>query len=463
MSHEPPSEGSDWGWEGDEAQPTRAQPLEGQRRLAIVRAEVAVLSGDDTGASAQLGPSGLIVGSGPNSDLRLRDEKVSRRHLELWAEPRGVRVVDLLSTNGTVFCGARLERALIIRDAVLTVGDTPLALRISADPLELMLSGRREFGQAVGSSNPMRHVFALLEQAAASDGTVLFEGDSGTGKDVLATSLHEESRRRDAPFVVVDCAALPDNLAESELFGHEQGAFTGAVRAHAGAFEQANGGTLFLDEVGELTTAAQRKLLRALENRSFRRVGGSRTIEVDLRVIAATNRGLAEAVRAGTFRRDLYYRLSVLKVHVPPLAERPEDIPALAELFLRRLRRDQAASIPPELAQLLSSYSWPGNVRELRNVIERFATFNRADPALLFDRDAEGEPSTGLLSAERLSYLPYHEAKRELLEAYHRVVLPQVIHRAGSVTAGAEVLGLPKASLYRMLRQRKEDGRDSDE
>ena len=463
MSHEPPPPGTEWGWDSDDSRTTRAASTADLHKLEVTRAELEVLSGPDAGTRTALGPGGLIVGSGPNSDLRLHDEQVSRRHLELVAEPRGVRVVDLGSTNGTIFGGARLERVLFFQDAMLTVGGTSLALRLSAEPLELMLSPRRQFGQAVGLSSAMRHVFSLLEQAAGSDVTVLLEGDSGTGKDVLATSLHEESGRRDGPFVVVDCAALPENLVESELFGHERGAFTGAVQAHAGAFEQAHGGTLFLDEVGELTAAVQPKLLRALENRSFRRVGGNRKIDVDVRVVAATNRGLAEAVRAGTFRQDLFYRLSVLKVHVPPLADRPEDIPALAELFLRRVLGQQEATIPPELSELLSSYNWPGNARELRNVVERFATFKRADPALLFDNSPRARETTEpMLNADALSRLPYHEAKRELIDAYHRGVLPQVIERAGSVAAAAEVLGLPKASLYRMLRQMKEDGTPAD-
>lgn len=462
MSHPPPPPGAEWGWDSDDSRTARAVSVADLHKLEVTRAEVEVLSGPDTGTRVELGPGGLLVGSGPNSDLRLHDEQVSRRHLELAAEPRGVRVVDLGSTNGTLFGGARLERALFFQDAILTVGGTSLALRIGAQPLELMLSPRRRFGQAVGSSSAMRHVFALLEQAANSDVTVLLEGDSGTGKDVLAASLHDESGRHDGPFVVVDCAALPDNLVESELFGHERGAFTGAVHAHAGAFEQAHGGTLFLDEVGELTAAAQPKLLRALENRSFRRVGGNRKIDVDVRIVAATNRGLAEAVRSGRFRQDLYYRLSVLKVRVPPLADRPEDIPALAELFLQRVRGPKETTIPPELAELLSSYDWPGNARELRNVVERFATFNRADPTLLFDNRPPASASISMLNADSLERLPYHEAKRELIEAYHRDVLPRVIERAGSVIAAATVLGLPKASLYRMLRQMKEDGTPSD-
>ena len=457
MSQEPHTADAEWGWEANDARTTRAASTSDLHKMEVIRAEIEVLSGPDVGTKMQLGPGGLVVGSGPNSNLRLHDEQVSRRHLEIGAEPRGVRVVDLGSLNGTTFHGARIERVQFFQDAVVTLGSTSLGISVGAEPLELMLSPRRHFGQAVGSSDAMRHVFALLEQAATSDVTVLLEGDSGTGKDVLATSLHEESQRRDGPFVVVDCAALPDTLVESELFGHERGAFTGAVQAHPGAFEQAHGGTLFLDEVGELTSTAQPKLLRAIENRSFRRVGGTRKIDVDVRIVAATNRGLAESVRAGSFRQDLYYRLSVLKVHVPPLADRPQDIPLLADLFLQRAGGPKQAPIPAELSDLLSSYTWPGNARELRNVVERFATFKRTDPALLFDNAHQEVASTALVEPAALARLPYHDAKRKLIQAYHRDVLPTVIEGAGSVAAAAEVLGIPKASLYRMVRQMKSE------
>ncbi len=448
------SSAGDWGWDGDELHPTRKASSTDIEQIRLMQAEVEVLAGPDIGTRANLAGGSLIVGSGPNSDLRLRDPEVSRRHLEIVAEPNGVQLTDLNSMNGTVFNGARVGRLLFQQDAMFTVGSTTLGLRVGSEPTEIPVSPRSQFGQAVGASVAMRHVFALLEHAAQTDVTVLLEGDSGTGKDILATSLHEESQRREGPFVVVDCAALPEALVESELFGHERGAFTGAVNSHAGAFEQASGGTLFLDEVGELVASVQPKLLRALENRSFRRVGGSRKITVDVRVVAATNRGLAGAVRSGLFRQDLYYRLSVLKVRVPPLTERRRDIPALAELFLRRLR-GSADVVPPELIELLASYAWPGNARELRNVIERFATFNTADPNLLFDQPQGAASDSMGLNTASLMGLPYHEAKRELLDVYHRSVLPKIVERAGSVPAAATHLGLPKASLYRMLKQLK--------
>jgi transcriptional regulator with PAS, ATPase and Fis domain len=302
-------------------------------------------------------------------------------------------------------------------------------------------------------------VFSLLEKAARSDVTVLLEGDSGTGKDVLAFALHQESSRRDGPFVVVDCGAIPEHLIESELFGHERGAFTGAVAARAGAFEQADGGTVFLDEIGEMPIEAQPKLLRALENRSFRKVGGSATVRVNVRVVAATNRRLREAVRRREFREDLFYRLAVVHVSVPRLGDRPDDIVPLAEAFLRRATNDPVAQIPPELARLLTAYAWPGNARELRNVVERFATFDRADPKILFGAHDSGPPGAGgTADFGGLDQLPYHDAKRRVVESFHRAVLPRVLERAGgSVPRAAELLGLPRASLYRMLQQLRDD------
>jgi transcriptional regulator with PAS, ATPase and Fis domain len=445
----------------DEELSTRSASLDEVHRVRLTGARVEVTGGPDAGLAVELGGAGVIIGSGASCELRLRDKLVSRRHLELLAEANGVRVRDLDSLNGTFFSGARVESLLLDRDAVLIVGDTSLALRFSDRPLDLPVSPRTRFGDAIAHSAALRHVISLLEKAAKGDVTVLLEGDSGTGKDVLAHALHQESARKDGPFVVVDCGAIPENLVESELFGHERGAFTGAVAARSGAFEQADGGTLFLDEVGELPLEAQPKLLRALESRSFRRVGGAQTLKVDVRVVAATNRRLREAVRRREFREDLFYRLAVVYVAVPRLSERPDDVLPLAESFLRRATGDAAATVPADLARLLVAYPWPGNARELRNVVERFATFDRTDEGLLFGN--AGPPSTrGAPSPfAGLETLSYHEAKRRLIESFHREVLPRVVDRAGgSVQRAAEALGIPRASLYRMLQPLRDDGGD---
>jgi transcriptional regulator with PAS, ATPase and Fis domain len=437
----------------DDQAATLNRPVDDLEQMHLRSASLVVVEGPDAGHTVDVDTGAIVIGSGAGCDLRLADELVSRRHVEIRAEAAGVRVLDRGSRNGTFVEGMRVYELLVTSDLVLHLGQTRIALRLHRDASDIALSTRTRFGAAIALSGPMRHVFQLLEQASRTDVTVLLEGESGTGKEVLATSLHQESARKNEPFVVVDCGAIPVNLVESELFGHERGAFTGAVAAHAGAFEQAQGGTVFLDEIGELPLEAQPKLLRALEARTIRRVGGAKPIPLDVRIVAATNRCLKEAVRRKEFRADLYYRLAVVHVRVPRLAERKEDIAPLAESFLRRITGDAAATLPADLLSLLSAYDWPGNARELRNVVERFATFKRTDAALLLggnDADATDMPDLVALAG-----LSYEDAKRHLLGAYHKAVLPRVIERAGSVSKAAEHLGLSRASLYRILQEER--------
>ncbi|MFO0668626.1 MAG: sigma 54-interacting transcriptional regulator [Polyangiaceae bacterium] len=450
-------------------EPTATEATSVLARVQITRADVEVTTGPDAPHACPVTPTGIVVGTGFASDLRLTDSQVSRRHVELCAEARGVRVRDLGSRNGTYLAGARVTEVVLEKDAVLRVGQTELTVRLGADPVEVVLSPRERFGEAIGASVAIRHVFSLLEQAARTDVTILFEGDSGTGKDVLASSVHQESDRRDGPFVVVDCGSIPEHLVESELFGHERGAFTGAVSQRIGAFEQADGGTLFLDEIGELPLELQPKLLRALEARTFRRVGGSQAIRFDARIIAATNRRLREAVRRGEFREDLLYRLAVVHVHVPSLRDRRADVPMLAEHFLRRAIRDPKATLPPDLAHLVQAYDWPGNARELRNVIDRFVTFRRVDEKLLLgdlgpraDATPEPAPAPMTVDLKPLLALTYHEAKKQLVEELHRVLLPKVVEEEGSVPRAAERLALPRTSLYRMLKEARGEADDDD-
>ncbi|MDP9323547.1 MAG: sigma-54 dependent transcriptional regulator, partial [Acidobacteriota bacterium] len=247
------------------------------------------------------------------------------------------------------------------------------------------LAVRRGAPQLVGDDSSLRKVFASLQRAAATDTTVLIEGESGTGKELFARSLHALSPRADAPFVAINCAAIPETLLESELFGHEKGAFTGAVARKPGKFEMAHRGTLFLDEIGDLPLSLQAKILRALEERRFERVGGTALVSVDVRLVAATNRGLKAAVAARRFREDLFFRLSVFPITVPPLRERPGDIPLLARYFVDRFCRDlkkKPLVFSPQALETLQTYRWPGNVRELQNCIERAVILADGDSIL---------------------------------------------------------------------------------
>jgi transcriptional regulator with GAF, ATPase, and Fis domain len=334
-----------------------------------------VLSGSAKGTS-RLIREVLRIGKASDNDLVLADDTVSRHHCELsWARD-GIHVHDLGSTNGTKVQGARVTEAVASPGSVLKVGEVEIILRASVRSAEVLPSDKTRFGDALGKSLSMRTIFAVLERIAPTDATVLFEGETGTGKDVLARATWTQSLRASGPFVVVDCGAVSYSLLESELFGHERGAFTGAVASRQGAFELCDGGTLFLDEIGELPLDVQPKLLRALETREFRRVGGNRTLKTDVRVIVATKRNLEKEVQGGRFREDLYFRLAVVPITVAPLRSRREDIPVLVESMLAMA--GHGLSVSQETMNALSAHDWPGNVRELRNVLDRAVYMARA-------------------------------------------------------------------------------------
>ena len=415
-------------------------------RLRAVNIEVT--AGPDTGRRARLDRPSLVVGGGATADLQLNDAAVSREHLRLTLAPNGIRLRDEGSSNGTWIGGIRITDVLLTTDTAVELGTSALLLKLESGPLDLPLSTQGRFGDAIGVSEPMRHLFALLERAAISDVTVLLEGESGAGKEVLARAIHTTSPRKDGPFVTVDCGAIPASLIESELFGHEKGAFTGANEARPGLFEQANGGTLFLDEIGELPLDMQPKLLRVLEQREVRPLGSTQVRPVNVRVVAATNRRLSEAAHKHEFRRDLFYRLAVARVTVPPLRERADDILPIARAFLRSATGSATAEVPPDFSAMLAAYRWPGNVRELRNVIERYALLGVRDAGGLFDHSEEPR------AADDLSRLPYHEAKKRAIERFEAEYLPKVLERAGGVVAkAADLADVARPSFYRMLER----------
>ena len=393
------------------------------------------------------------IGSHPSNDVVLDDRTVSRFHCELHMKTAGLLIRDLGSRNGTFVDGVRVVEAFVRSGSLLRLGDSAVRLEVGAASNALPLSTRTDFGSLIGRSTPMRAAFAVLERAARTDSTVLVEGETGTGKGAAAEGIHQESERHDGPFVVVDCSAIAQTLLETELFGHERGAFTGAIADRAGAFEEANGGTVFLDEVGELPLELQPKLLRVLESREVRRVGSNLVRRVDVRIVAATNRDLRAEVNAGRFRPDLFFRLAVIRVVMPPLRQCFEDLPLLTERLVRGLGGDPdsaRAILTPELLSGLEHWSWPGNVRELRNYVERCLLFHEALPVHPSQTVSEAEPPVD-------DSLPYVEARRKALDAFERkYVLALVKKHGGSVAEAAKAAEINRVSFYRLLRRHRQ-------
>ncbi|MEW6488061.1 MAG: sigma-54 dependent transcriptional regulator [Thermodesulfobacteriota bacterium] len=324
-------------------------------------------------------------------------------------------------------------------------------LRAENALLRERIGERFDVSKIIGQSRPMRELFETLALVAPSEATVLVTGESGTGKELIANAIHESSPRKGGPFVKVNCAALHENLLESELFGHERGAFTGATEQRKGRFELAHRGTLFLDEIGDLSLPTQAKILRVLQEREFERLGGTRTLTADVRLVAATHRNLEEMVEEGTFRQDLFYRLSVVPVHLPPLRERRDDLPLLAEHFLRRYaekNRKEVRGFHPQALEFLTRHDWPGNIRELENTVERAVILCPGDritpqelPAAI--RGAEvSTPTTTTLPAG----LSLKEAERE-------VILRTLAETEGNRTRAAEVLGISRQTLITRLKE----------
>ncbi|MEZ4315796.1 MAG: sigma-54-dependent Fis family transcriptional regulator, partial [Polyangiaceae bacterium] len=315
-----------------------------RREVRVEGFALTVIEGPDAGASVHAKTTEVSAGTAEANDLVLTDPTVSRHHFSITATADGFLLRDLGSSNGTWLGSARILTAYVDDGARLRVGRTT----IRVDPLDEdicePLSAEDRFGPLLGTSDAMRRIFAVLPRIAQSETTILLEGETGTGKGVLASAIHDASARAERPFVVLDCTAIAPTLIESELFGHVKGAFTGAATDRAGAFEQAKGGTIFIDEIGELPLDMQPKLLRALEEKTVKRVGGNQRIKLDARVIAATNRDLRAEVNRGTFRADLFYRLNVVRIQVPPLREREGDIERLARYFHAELVPDGALS-----------------------------------------------------------------------------------------------------------------------
>ncbi len=387
-------------------------------------------------------PRGTVsIGSADTNDVVIKHETVSRRHVELNADGETLYVKDLRSRNGTRLAGSRIGEAFVLVGHVLLLGGVELLIEDGDEPEAAKL------GQLEGVSKSMRQAIEALRKVAPPEATVLLEAETGSGKDVTARAIHLASPRADRPFETLDCSALPKDLAAAQLFGHVRGAFTGADKDRAGAFERAQGGTLFLDEVGELPLDLQPLLLRALEAREVRRVGDERVVKVDVRVVAATNRDLDVEVAAGRFRRDLLHRLAVVRVRLPPLRERIEDLPGLVRSILDQLGpRARGFTLSPTALKRLGAHDWPGNVRELRNFIERALALGTSMPGeTLTDEASSGE--TG-------PTLDYKQAREEALASFEKEFVAHLLRTFdGNVSRASREAGLDRAYLHRLIKK----------
>ncbi len=418
----------------------------------------------------EVGQDPVIIGRNPACQVVVDDGKVSAVHVEFIATAEGVRVRDLGSRNGTFVGTVRIGEVTVTGPCVVRVGATNVQFEL-VRPETITVPAIPAFGPLVGQSESMRTIFDRLQRIAATDLTLLICGETGTGKELAAQSVHNASKRVDKPFVVVDCGSIPPTLAEATLFGHERGAFTGAIDRHNSPFQDADGGTIFLDELGELPLDVQPKLLRALAERRIKSVGGSAYKPFDVRVIAATRRDLVRAVNAGGFRSDLYFRVAQVKIELPALRSRVEDIPNLVRSMLRDLG-DEGAYQRVSNAQLerLMRYDFPGNVRELRNAVQ--VAFALSDPhgdldiashlGALADGGVPREDGAGggggAGSYLQFSKLPFQDAKREVLARFSQDYFVHLAEEsAGNVSEMARRAGMERAHVRTYLKRHKID------
>ena len=435
--------------------------VDGLPLVEEIRVQLKVTKGVDSGRTMMLPREGVVVGAGADAGFKIEDASVSRKHVELVPVPGGVHVVDMGSTNGTVFEGVRISEKVVPLGSTLTLGKAKIELVRLVDSQVLPLSRRRKFGELIGSSEIMRRAYALLERAAEVDITVLLEGETGTGKELAAKAIHRNSVRGPRNFHIVDCGAVSPTLIEAELFGHVRGSFTGADRDRTGAFELAHQGTLFFDEIGELPLPLQPKLLRAIETREVRKIGGSARIPVDVRFVAATNRNLFEEVKKGRFREDLYYRLNVFKIVLPPLREHRDDIPLLVKHFLGIVG---GSPLSEEILERMMQMDWPGNVRELRNAVDRAMVLAREEKRddVATSPGESGDEVTDLSGVKVDTTRPFKEVKAEIVARFELSYLEQVLDRTGgNISAAARESGIDRKHMERLIRKHHIDIKNS--
>ena len=454
----------------DEVATIVAPTKRGAHATAAATYTLVVVAGADRGKSLTLdgtSPSRVLLGSGPACALPLSDRMVSRRHLALELDGKRLRVTDLESTNGTTVDGVTILDALLHGGETIRIGETSLRVDLVSSSTTIALSAETRFGAVVGQSTEMRRLYPLCAKLAASTVPVIIEGETGTGKEVLAESIHGASARASGPFVVFDCTTVAPNLMESELFGHERGAFTGAVSARKGLFEQAHGGTIFIDEIGDLDLTLQPKLLRAIEKGEVRRVGGNKSIKVDVRVLSATRRDLDREIQAGRFRDDLFFRLAVARIELPPLRRRHGDVAVLAKHFIAELGGG-GRPLPFEVLQRFEDYAWPGNVRELHNAVARWLALGELAPAEGARTSSPSGPSAtptlpslaGATSGDAIERvlerdLPLPRARQEVVEEFERRYIERVLSRhGGNVVHAAAASGIARR-YFQIIRARQ--------
>lgn len=493
-----------------------ADPKAGDVGFTERRCQLAVLSGPETGRVVDVDHMPFTVGKGEECDLVLTEPTVSRTHFSIESEQGAFVIRDLSSTNGTWIDQFRIKEAWLRPGTVLRAGSAQLRFEPVFKPMEIAPAAVDRFGSLVGRSVRMRQIFTLLERIAQTEATVVIFGETGTGKSAVAQAIHQNSARKDGPFITVDCGAIAENLIESELFGHEKGAFTGADRMRQGALERAQGGTLFIDELVDLRLDLQPRLLRVLEEREVRRVGGNTAIKLDVRIIAASRFDLWREVQEKRFREDLYFRLAVFTLPLPSLRERSEDIPLLASAFAQSLKGGERllARFTPAVVDKLMRHPFYGNVRELRNVIERalaldtdptemlgpaiglpalsvspspISPISPLSPSLQSGSSTFASPpptptapvpvaklpipapvsfpasvdlgplsslSSSLVSLIADCELPFKEAKERLLDAFEAAYIARLINEnAANVSAIARAAGIDRKHLYTLMKK----------
>ncbi len=436
--------------------------------IQVEKCRLVVVDGPDRGRELVVGKPIVRIGANEKNDLQLTDNTVSRFHCEIRQVGDEYLLVDRQSTNGTYVGKLRVREAFLYANCELLVGNSLIRFVPLVEDIAILPIEDSRYGDLIGAAPRMTEIYGLIDKIAPSELSVVIEGETGTGKELVSRAIHDRSRRADGPLVIFDCSAFPENLLESELFGHEKGAFSGAIRTHRGVFERAEGGTIFFDELGEMGVELQPKFLRALESGEIRRVGGERPIKVDVRVVAATNRDLAQMVEEGGFRRDLFYRLAKVRLKLPPLRDRLGDLALLIDHFLVDLRERQPGIITSkgfddEALELMQQYDWPGNVRELRNVVERAATFADGEYVTAADLPSElqarlGRPSRVSGGAQIVTDIDpgtgLKEAKEKIIEQFERDYLVGLLERHDmNISRVAREAGIDRRHVYRLMKK----------